>query len=529
MYRVYSASECHSPFLPSEIDYVEVMHNINGTLKLHFKDLYEFRVPEKTTWSKEDWYKRIEKTVQNNDTENAGGLNMVHIQRLLTPPNVEQDFSVQGKDRQQLCSKLRLVWHESIQHRHMWSTARLAQLKQKDELVSTWESFLIFVYMPYFETRPEETISPLVYDFIELNYTYDRTAPRFRVSRDRPTGTMEESHLNRSLESLVFTQWDEYMEKVFTLFLETPKTPIQTREKDLAYHQMKYYIDSLEHTAEQKAFTSDDEEMKRAILGYGIGNHDEHIGEDGRLRPSTCFVTGQRSNGVGDHLYPMRNMWKITHRCGSTSQWNLIPVISSINQGYTSICIWHDNKFRCVNLENTEITHIHTNISDTLVGTSSNGESTRVAVENFMKDIDSSQSYSEKKMSIRSVNMREQIEKGVFRKYEGVEFVTPVWLARKQILIPLWIQKKINAITKYKLSDTVDIWMKIYLWRRYVREQNAELSWEIPPEKYNKLLEILREGINIINEGTKKIIDMVEDVSSEDVSSEDESQSSFSP
>ena len=81
--------------------------------------------------------------------------------------------------------------------------------------------------------------------------------------------------------------------------------------------------------------------MKRTILGYGIGTHSKHIDEEGRLRPKTCFVTGQKSNGVGDHLYPMRNMWKITHRCGSTSQWNLIPVISSMNQGYTSICIWH--------------------------------------------------------------------------------------------------------------------------------------------------------------------------------------------
>jgi len=504
MYHVYSTSERRYAFVPSEINYVEVMHNINGVLKLQFKDLHNFLLPETKKWEEQEWYKRIDNTVQKDGTEISEGLNIEDIKTLLKL-NVGSDFQVQGKKRQNLREELAAVWKESSQYRQMWSDKNLKELKKKDELVSTWESFLILVYMPYFESHPDEIISPLVYDFVELNATYDRTAPRFRVSRVRPTGDIEESHLIRSLESLVFTQWDEYMEKVFNSFIHTSKTPIQTREKDLAYHQMKYYIDSLENKEDtgQQAFTEADEKMKRTILGYGIGTHSKHIDEEGHLRPKTCFVTGQKSNGVGDHLYPMRNMWKITHRCGSTSQWNLIPVISSMNQGYTSICIWHKDKFLCVNLENTHITHIYTN------------ESTSVAVEDFMKKIDSPQSYLDKKMSIRAVDMTEQLESGT-KLYEEVEFVTPAWLARKQILIPLWIQKKINTITKYKLSDTVDIWMKIYLWRAYVNTKNAKLSWEVPEEKHKKLLQILRKGIDIINSGTQDLINMAEHTSSDE-------------
>ena len=51
----------------------------------------------------------------------------------------------------------------------------------------------------------------------------------------------------------------------------------------------------------------------------------------------TCFVTGLKSNGTGDHIYEINNYHKYTGRRGINDQWNIVPVVGSINKKYKKI------------------------------------------------------------------------------------------------------------------------------------------------------------------------------------------------
>lgn len=51
----------------------------------------------------------------------------------------------------------------------------------------------------------------------------------------------------------------------------------------------------------------------------------------------TCFVTGLKSNGTGDHIYEINNYHKYTGRRGIDDQWNIVPVVGSINKRYKKI------------------------------------------------------------------------------------------------------------------------------------------------------------------------------------------------
>tara|TARA_Y100000389_G_scaffold106063_1_gene102984 strand:+ start:854 stop:1669 length:816 start_codon:yes stop_codon:yes gene_type:complete len=51
-------------------------------------------------------------------------------------------------------------------------------------------------------------------------------------------------------------------------------------------------------------------------------------------RDNICIITGQKSNGIGDHLYEIRGYYKATGHYGSETQWNILPVIGSENKKY---------------------------------------------------------------------------------------------------------------------------------------------------------------------------------------------------
>ena len=52
-----------------------------------------------------------------------------------------------------------------------------------------------------------------------------------------------------------------------------------------------------------------------------------------------CFVTGGISNGTGDHIYEINNYYKYTGQRGINDQWNIVPILGSINKSYKKIKI----------------------------------------------------------------------------------------------------------------------------------------------------------------------------------------------
>ena len=52
--------------------------------------------------------------------------------------------------------------------------------------------------------------------------------------------------------------------------------------------------------------------------------------------PTCCFVTGKplKPGATGDHLYEVRNYYRVTGRYGVDAQWNRIPVHQSVNTKY---------------------------------------------------------------------------------------------------------------------------------------------------------------------------------------------------
>lgn len=113
------------------------------------------------------------------------------------------------------------------------------------------------------------------------------------------------------------------------------------RRFDMGYHQAKDIVDSLE--TRNVPFLDKDAYMKRVIFGF-----DGHA-----IPPRTCFVSGLPQKGVGDHIRPMRANRNITACYGGNSKWNLVPVISSLNQPYKYIVLLHEGTFVKVSLDST--------------------------------------------------------------------------------------------------------------------------------------------------------------------------------
>ena len=67
-------------------------------------------------------------------------------------------------------------------------------------------------------------------------------------------------------------------------------------------------------------FTKTHEKMKHTI--FDIPNN------------NTCFITGQESSGVGDHIYEINGYFKKTGKRGINDPWNIIPVCGKLNKSY---------------------------------------------------------------------------------------------------------------------------------------------------------------------------------------------------
>lgn len=51
----------------------------------------------------------------------------------------------------------------------------------------------------------------------------------------------------------------------------------------------------------------------------------------------TCFITGENSKGVGDHLYEINGYYRRTNKRGINDKWNILPVCGVENKRYKKI------------------------------------------------------------------------------------------------------------------------------------------------------------------------------------------------
>ena len=94
---------------------------------------------------------------------------------------------------------------------------------------------------------------------------------------------------------------------------------LQTRWSDQKYHLNKLIFFKNHNT--NPTFTKEHERMKCTIFDIPDCK--------------TCFITGKRCNGVGDHLFEINGYAKYTHGLhGTYDNWNVIPVIGSLNKSY---------------------------------------------------------------------------------------------------------------------------------------------------------------------------------------------------
>ena len=70
-------------------------------------------------------------------------------------------------------------------------------------------------------------------------------------------------------------------------------------------------------------FTEDDYKKKLEI--FEIPNH------------KTCFISGEKSKGRGDHIYEINGYYKYTQLYGIDDRWNTVPVKVSLNKGYKKL------------------------------------------------------------------------------------------------------------------------------------------------------------------------------------------------
>ena len=513
-------------------------------IKISFSKFYilhevlEFNVKRNNlTISRANLYERIENAVNGNAawSSNKKGLNITHIISIL---DKNKDFlkkeglwkSTKNNER----DVLKELWHKCIQYRKRWDALKLRELTKKDRLIDSWENFLIYVYAPYFWKHPEFLKEANFYEHMNTDKRHwnDLTINELKDMKTMMEGSHKKierikrgnevtKHIIRQfdrrlpewqidpdlipdLPDFIYMNWETILKPCFDLFMSKhAKNPIESREGDMLTQQMKHLVDELDYTNLQ--YTSEDQFYKMQVLGYGIQN--SQFIENGALKRNTCFVTGKSSKGVGDHLYPILNAWKVTGKCGSNSHWNLLPVISSINKGYTRITIEKEpKKYMEVDLEVTEITHVYTR----------NEPNVPVDVDEFMEGI-TRENYDQKKEQIKYVNMTQPIlsEEEEWEESEQICILKPprrekihhtrVHILSKSELVSIVTQERSS---NYVLSGPLDIWMKIYLWRKYAEEQGAHLSYSISSEVHKNLLSVLRSSFMTIAEGTQKIIDI---------------------
>ena len=513
----------------------ECRFTLNSTF-YELVEIVEFEVKgeiEKIT--RTEFYSRVENAANaaNNSWKGTKpGLNVTHIRAIF-------DKNKQFLERQGLWADrdvdtratLKKLWHACIQYRKRWNALKLRDLTRKDRFIDSWENFLIYVYAPYFWKHPEflkksnfyyhmgtddsrwdlprdalqdmETMMERSWQKIEeiaqgnevtryIIRQFDRRLPEWQIDPELKPYMLDFIYMNREILQPCI---DDFMAK-------DAKNPIESREGDLLTQQMKHLVDELD-SANNVEYMPADNAHKMQLLGYGIEDSNRCISDD-RLNNSTCFVTGKASKGVGDHLYPILNAWKITGKCGSNSLWNLLPVISSINKGYTRIMVDIAGQNIEVDLEVTEITRVYTDERDV-----------SVPIDEFMTGI-TRENYNQKKGQIKYVDMSQTILSEEEEWDEGGQIciLKPpqrkiISHVRVRILSTVELQGKITKerISNYVLSEPLDIWMKIYLWRKYAEKRGANLSYEISQEVHKKLLGVLRNSFMTIAEETQKIID----------------------
>ena len=136
----------------------------------------------------------------------------------------------------------------------------------------------------------------------------------------------------REICSIITSHWNQdHLEHILGLFRKYKHSSyVLQRLWDMGYHQAKDVVRGLEKS-QIGLFKPKHALMKSKIFG-----------KDGKLlAEKTCFVSGENQNGVGDHMYPVRGNRHITGCYGGNSQWNLVSVISALNQPYKT-CILYD-------------------------------------------------------------------------------------------------------------------------------------------------------------------------------------------
>ena len=87
------------------------------------------------------------------------------------------------------------------------------------------------------------------------------------------------------------------------------------------YYYYTINIYNEHHETANPSFTQTDSERKLEILDIPNCN--------------TCFISGQESKGVGDHLFEINGYAKFTNgKHGTSDEWNILPVVGKLNKSY---------------------------------------------------------------------------------------------------------------------------------------------------------------------------------------------------
>jgi len=105
--------------------------------------------------------------------------------------------------------------------------------------------------------------------------------------------------------------------------MEKAKRNAISRHSDQKYYLTKLLCEKYLSVHPNPEYTVDDNKKKLEI--FNIPNN------------KTCFITGLASNGTGDHIYEINNYHKYTGRRGINDQWNIVPVVGSVNKKYKKI------------------------------------------------------------------------------------------------------------------------------------------------------------------------------------------------
>jgi len=185
----------------------------------------------------------------------------------------------------------------------------------------SFKEFVTVVYYPYSEGAFGKVSDILLLEEITN-----------ACEEDEATDQISCSLTTSEISSIITSQWNQdHLDHILKLFTKYKHSSyVLQRLWDMGYHQAKDVVRGLEKN-QAELFKPEHALMKSKIFG-----------KDGNKLPDkTCFVSGLHQNGVGDHMYPVRGNRHITGCYGGNYQWNLVSVISALNQPYKT-CILFD-------------------------------------------------------------------------------------------------------------------------------------------------------------------------------------------